>query len=479
MNCLHRLIIFTRYPQPGQTKTRLIPALGAAGAADLQRQLTEHTLSQVQQLCSLSPLSVEIWFAGTTAEPATGLQCMQTWLGDTWTYRLQQGNDLGERLSHAIQTAFADGIQQVVVIGIDCPDLNTQRLQQAFVALEQADLVLGPATDGGYYLIGLRSQQTLETTNNPGDLFWSFPLFQAIDWGSDQVFQQTVAVASQLGCSIAYLDRLTDIDRPEDLPVWTAAQKKNCPVLSIIIPVLNEASSLGSVLQSLQGSDDASIEILVVDGGSLDSTVEQALQLGITVLRTPPGRALQMNTGAKAASGEILLFLHGDTRLPPHFLALVQQTLAHPNTTAGAFELGIQGHQWGLRWVEWGVKWRSRLLQLPYGDQALFLTAHTFRQIGGFAELPIMEDFELVLRLRQRGTIRIVPASVFTSGRRWQKIGILKTTVINQLVIVAYLLGISPHRIARFYRSALKQAKPPKSQTLPGSARNGDQKGLN
>jgi uncharacterized protein len=212
-------------------------------------------------------------------------------------------------------------------------------------------------------------------------------------------------------------------------------------------------------LQSLQPAQPGLVEVIVVDGGSSDQTVERALQLGATVLRTTPGRAQQMNSGANAATGKLLLFLHADTHLPQNFLALVQQTLAQPGTIAGAFDLGIRGHQLGLRWVEWGVKWRSRRLQLPYGDQALFLAAHTFHQLGGFAELPIMEDFELVQRLRQRGRISIAPAQVITSGRRWQKLGVCQTTLINQLVIAAYFLGVSPNRIARFYRGVLKHTK--------------------
>lgn len=228
----HRLIIFTRYPQPGQTKTRLIPALGAAGAADLQRQLTEHTLSQVNQLGAIGPCSVEIWFAETASETADQAQRMRTWLGDAWIYRPQQGSHLGERLIHAIQTAFAEGMQQVVVIGIDCPDLNAQRIQQAFAALEQADVVLGPASDGGYYLIGLRSQTSVlgeDGATRAATPFVGAALFQNIDWGSAVVFQQTVATANHLGFTLAVLDVLTDIDRPDDLPVWEATQKKTAP----------------------------------------------------------------------------------------------------------------------------------------------------------------------------------------------------------------------------------------------------------
>jgi rSAM/selenodomain-associated transferase 1 len=205
----NRLLIFTRYPQPGTAKTRLMPALGAEGAAKLQRQMTEHTLEQVKQVADNQPLSVEIWFAGSGDE-STNRQLMQDWLGEEWRYCAQSGEDLGQRLIQAIASAFGAGMQRVVTIGTDCPELDASRIQQAFEQLQQYDIVLGPATDGGYYLIGLR-QFTPE-------------LFQQIAWSSEIVLQQTVKLAEALGLTIAYLDPLTDIDRPEDLAVWQQVQ---------------------------------------------------------------------------------------------------------------------------------------------------------------------------------------------------------------------------------------------------------------
>ena len=220
--------------------------------------------------------------------------------------------------------------------------------------------------------------------------------------------------------------------------------------ISIIIPVLNEAGYLAQTLAMAQTARNC--EILVVDGGSWDGTLHLAETLGARVIAAKPGRSSQMNVGAVAASGDILLFLHGDTRLPEEFDRFVRETLAMPNTVAGAFRLAIDGNSPALRLVEWGVNLRSRLLQLPYGDQALFLTRATFHTLGGFPDLPIMEDFELVRQLRKLGMIRLLPVSVLTSGRRWQKLGIVKTTLINQLAIVAYLVGIAPAQIARWYR---------------------------
>jgi rSAM/selenodomain-associated transferase 2 len=232
----------------------------------------------------------------------------------------------------------------------------------------------------------------------------------------------------------------------------------NAAKISIIIPVLNEAATIQETLTRLQ--DVPEVEVIVVDGGSRDDTVALAKQCSqrvapsseFKVISAAAGRASQMNAGAAIATGDILLFLHADTHLPPEFDTLVRQTLQNPGTVAGAFELRINADLTGLRLIEKIVNVRSRVFSLPYGDQALFLKATTFHELGGFPDLPIMEDFELMQCLRRQGRIAIAPASVLTSGRRWQTLGVVKTTLINQLIIAGYFLGISPVHLAHWYR---------------------------
>lgn len=194
------LIIFTRYPEPGKTKTRLIPALGAQGAANLQRQMTEYTLSQVQKLQAISPTIVEIRFAGGN------LQLMQGWLGENFIYQPQGAGDLGQRMEQSLQNALQNGAQKVVFIGIDCPGVNAEILATAFKNLDTYDLVIGPAVDGGYYLIGLKR--------------YIPKLFANIDWGTATVLQRTINIAQQLSLSQVQLLPLADVDRPEDLIIW-------------------------------------------------------------------------------------------------------------------------------------------------------------------------------------------------------------------------------------------------------------------
>ncbi|MEG4285569.1 TIGR04283 family arsenosugar biosynthesis glycosyltransferase [Microcoleus sp. A006_D1] len=226
--------------------------------------------------------------------------------------------------------------------------------------------------------------------------------------------------------------------------------------ISIIIPVLNEASTIASVISTAQKAKN--IEIIVADGGSSDGTAEIATSLGVRVISTAPGRAAQMNAGAAAATGDILLFLHADTHLPPGYDSGARLALAKPSAVAGAYALKIDARSLCLRLVEIGVNWRSRFLQMPYGDQAIFLSSATFDKIGGFPDLPLMEDFEFVRRLKKQGCIEIVPQPVVTSARRWQQLGIVKTTAINQIVIIAYLLGVSPDRLVFWYKRQKKNS---------------------
>ncbi|MBI1747526.1 MAG: TIGR04283 family arsenosugar biosynthesis glycosyltransferase [Acidobacteria bacterium] len=219
--------------------------------------------------------------------------------------------------------------------------------------------------------------------------------------------------------------------------------------ISIIIPTLNESDYIAATLYSARRDPDG--EVIVADGGSRDGTVALARALGARVIMSPAGRAWQMNAGAAVATGDVLLFLHADTRLPANFAEHVRTALDQPGVAAGAFELRIDAERRGLRIIERSANWRSRRLQMPYGDQAIFLRADRFREVGGFQDIPIMEDLELIQRLRRQGRISIVPVPVTTSARRWLMLGIWRTTWINQRVLLAYYWSMAPTRLARWY----------------------------
>jgi rSAM/selenodomain-associated transferase 2/rSAM/selenodomain-associated transferase 1 len=431
-NCL---IIFTRFPEPGKSKTRLIPALGPEGAAVLHRQMCEHTLSWARRMRSGSGVSVEFYIDGEGKDP------FRKWLGDDVLYRPQGKGTLGARMSRAFQDSFRAGMAKVVIVGTDCPGLSESPVRLAFRALEENDLVLGPANDGGYYLIGLR---------RPAE-----ELFREIPWGTEKVLACTLRIARSQALKTFLLDPLGDVDRPEDLCLWEEAAKsqafpQNPPLLSIIIPTLNEEGHIEDCLASAEGA--SLVERIVVDGGSGDRTVEIAHAGGAKVISGPPGRGRQMNAGARIASGDLILFLHADTRLPPGYAETVRAALSLPGIAAGAFEFRLDATSPGLRFIERVANWRSRRLQLPYGDQAIFLRSSRFHAAGGFPETTIMEDYEFIMGLKKFGRIYTAPYPATTSARRWEKLGVWRATLLNEAVVVAYYLGVSPSGLLRLAR---------------------------
>ena len=429
-----RLIVFTRFPVSGKTKTRLMPALGAEGAARMQRRMTEHIMAVAAKALQRPGLTIEVRHEGGS----TAL--MRKWLGPQFSYRPQGTGDIGHRMARAFEASFNGPLGAAVIIGSDIPGISEQTIRQAFEGLQKNDLVLGPAHDGGYYLIGLKNFLPAETYSR---------LFEGINWGTGEVISRTLSIAKILGLRYVLLGKLADVDHPADLHVWEKVMRSATPQISIIIPALNEAGTIAETLSRLKGG--IPLEVIVADGGSEDDTVRSARDHGAIVIKAKAGKAVQMNAGAKAAAGEILMFLHADTLLPKDFSDQILTTLNQKGIAAGAFRLNINSNAAGIRIIERMANLRSRLLRLPYGDQALFMKKSLFEAIGGFPDMPIMEDFILVRRLKRKGKIVIVPSAVVTSPRRWLHLGILRTWSINQLIIFAYYLGASPEQLTRLY----------------------------
>ncbi|WP_017293563.1 TIGR04283 family arsenosugar biosynthesis glycosyltransferase [Geminocystis herdmanii] len=220
--------------------------------------------------------------------------------------------------------------------------------------------------------------------------------------------------------------------------------------LSVIIPVINEEKNLIKILANLKKYPD--IEFIFVDGGSQDNTVKLIKQANFKVILSPIlRRSYQMNLGAENAQGEILLFLHGDTLLPPNYHQIIKEIVNQKDFILGAFTLNIDNKKSIFRLLEIMVNVRSNYLSLPYGDQGIFLKKEVFEQLGKYQDIAIMEDFELVKKAQKHGKIYLAKSAVTTSSRRWDKLGIIKTTLINQLIIMGYYLKISPEKLALFY----------------------------
>jgi rSAM/selenodomain-associated transferase 2 len=226
------------------------------------------------------------------------------------------------------------------------------------------------------------------------------------------------------------------------------------PLLSVIIPVLNEAECIGGLITHLRSREDGSeVEIIVVDCDPAGSTIQAVQNPGIITAKCEQGRAIQMNRGAALATGDILLFLHADTFLPENAFMRIREALQDAEFVGGCFDLGIRSARQVFRITERYVALRTRITRIPFGDQAIFIRRNYFERIGGFAVIPIMEDVELMRRIRGRGdVICVIPEKVSTSARRWEKEGVLFTTMRNWMLQLLYVLGVPPERLARFYR---------------------------
>jgi rSAM/selenodomain-associated transferase 2 len=223
---------------------------------------------------------------------------------------------------------------------------------------------------------------------------------------------------------------------------------------SFIIPVYREGQIINQTIHNIRGlKDSAAADIIVVDGNIEQDTIKEIKFPAVKKITSAQGRGSQMNAGAGEAAGDILIFLHADTRLPDNALNLITAAMDGKSFVAGAFDLGIDSRRFSFRIIEKMASWRSRLTRIPYGDQAIFIRADYFKFVGGFQCIPIMEEVDLMRRIkRKNGRITILRQRVLTSPRRWETEGIIFCTLRNWLLITLYLLGVKPETLACFYK---------------------------
>ena len=222
---------------------------------------------------------------------------------------------------------------------------------------------------------------------------------------------------------------------------------------SIIVPVLNEGDRINALIEHLHAQGfESSYEVIVVDGDPEGGTVKTIHSESVVTIITEKGRGRQMNAGAAAARGDVLIFLHADTKLPDGALKNIRRALEKQDCVGGAFALKIDSDRFFLKYISVRTSLRSRRSRIPYGDQAIFLRKQYFDQIGGFKDIPLMEDVELMRRIRKDGRkISILPDKVTTSARRWQRDGVFYTTVRNRVLVALFHLGVNPYRLAKYY----------------------------
>lgn len=237
------------------------------------------------------------------------------------------------------------------------------------------------------------------------------------------------------------------------------------PQTTVIIPTYNEAEHITRTISAVQSNSHTPVEVIVADGFSSDATVRLARRAGAQTIRVHGGRAAQMNAAVTKARTQRLLFLHADTLVSSAFDTEIAHILNKPGVIAGAFRLVIDSSNPALRVIERVANWRASLLKRPYGDQGLFFTRKAFADIGGFPQLPILEDYEIVRRVGKVGRLEISQIPIYTSARRWETLGVIQTSILNQMIIVGYHCGVSVERLRKWYRGGLLRANRRSSKT--------------
>jgi uncharacterized protein len=447
MNEERCLVMFVKYPEKGKVKSRLSQHWDEDIVVRLYRAFIEDLLDRL----SRGDYQFRIAY-----HPIERKNDFIKQFGNFFSYIPQTGTDLGEKMNNTFSRCFLEGFRSAVIIGSDSPDLPHQIIKEAFHVLEKNDAVIGPSYDGGYYLIGFRREA------------FSPRAFNGIAWSTDSVFKKTLQILQDEGIHVHVLPVWRDIDRPEDIAALIKNNEKTDfansktmnwllmrPRFSIIIPVLNEEAAINPALEHIGRFQEATgpSEIIVVDGDPEGKTIGAIRDRKVITAVSNRGRGNQMTRGAALAKGDILLFLHADTRLPLNALTLIDSVLRDPACQAGAFDLAIASARPIFRLIEKTASFRSRLTRIPYGDQAFFFRGDYFRAIGGFADIPIMEDVEIMRRIKKRGDrIIIIDRPATTSARRWEKEGVLYCTLRNWLLISLYLFGVSPERLSKFYQ---------------------------
>jgi rSAM/selenodomain-associated transferase 2 len=234
-----------------------------------------------------------------------------------------------------------------------------------------------------------------------------------------------------------------------DNPIDNSQTKRTPLRISVVIPVLNEEKSIATTVAALAPLKPH--ELIIVDGESSDRTVEICNRLGATVLSSPRGRGQQMNHGARQTTGDVLLFLHADTRLPSSAFGDILHALREPQCVGGRFDVKLDGAHWMLGVIGAMISLRSRLSRVATGDQAIFVRREIFGELGGFPNIPLMEDVAFSQALKRRGRIACLRSRVLTSARRWEREGIWGTIFTMWMLKSLFLVGIPPGRLKRYY----------------------------
>ncbi len=450
------ICIFAKPPVPGRVKTRLVPLLGSRGAAELAKAFLQDTWASVSALPWAKPV-----LASTEEGPQDFLHSP----AEIWP---QGEGDLGARLENISRCALRNH-PLVIAIGADSPGLPGTYFVQAREALGRADAVIGPSEDGGFYLLGLRKCPT--------------GLLSGIPWSAPTTCLETIAKLQAAGLTVYILDDWFDVDTPQDLEKldtlikaeqieapktkhfletyawrWAGAQPIRC---SVIIPTLNEREFLPQTLRAL-AEHQWIHEVIVADGGSTDGTREWlAAQNFARMVDAQSGKGNQINRGAQAASGDVLLILHADCQLPPDAGQRIAFALQAQSVAGGCFEVRFNASRpRSLKIVAAGINFRCRLTKAGTGDQGIFVRRKVFEEVGGCPAWPLFEDVELVRRVKKAGSFTVIRSRLLVSPRRHLALGVFRTVLLIYGLRVAFCLGVSPFTLKKWFDDSRPPAHP-------------------
>ena len=436
------MILFTRIPVPGETKTRMMPYLGPEECAELQINFLKDISRQLRK----TGADLFVCYTGGKSPYVLRKIC-----GRRAIYIEQHGDGLGERMKNAFADVLGRGYESCVLTGSDIPELIADDVNEAFASLEQKDVVIGPSADGGYYLIGMRRLHPV--------------LFENKAYSNAGVLEDLEETIRCEGLSSRRIRKLQDMDTRDDLAGYRKRMRsdrrlrcsetgrflKDNMTVSIIVPVYNEEKTIDHTVRRLMDLRDK-CEVIIADGGSTDETLSHIpKELGL--IHGPKGRALQMNAGAAQASGDILFFLHCDSELPKDPLGEIRRVMSLSD--AGCFGIAFHARHFFMLTNRLISNGRARCHGIMFGDQGIFMTRELFEEAGGFPELPIMEDYQLSLTLRKMGVRPgMTRHRIYTSDRRYPAKTIPKLKLMHEMYRLRkrYKRGVPADEIAKEYR---------------------------
>lgn len=403
------LIIFTRVPVEGQTKTRLMPYF-------TPKQCKELHICFLKDIAKMCEETDEDLFVCHTPEDKNHV--LHDIFGTKAQYFLQTGDDLGTRMYRAIETVLRKGYKACVLIGTDVPEVQSKDIRQAFEILKTKDVVFGPTADGGYFLVGMKEARK--------------EAFEKQTYGHASVLENTVHGLEKNGLTVGFGEKKHDIDTREDLngyrarmrnqrflqKTWTGKYLMKTTRISVIVPIYNEETTIAPLLKQLAPLKDR-CEIILVDGESTDATLDH-IGSEFRVLHSEKGRAKQMNLGARESTGDILFFLHCDSELPEKWMEQIRYVMK--DYRFGCFGIAFHSKNFFMFTCRVISNHRIKDRKVVFGDQGIFVDRKLFFEVGMFPEIPLMEDYQFSLTMKERGEkIGITKKRIYTSERRFPK----------------------------------------------------------